>query len=590
MNEQTNLLLSFALFRKLYDAKQDIYEIIKLLINHELSNNTVTKFSSTDMTCKINSKYGFNIPQAVIKTTLNKIKRSKKLELKDGEYLILKTFKPVTEISESNPNINIYIINILSEYINQTKKISTDVIEKSLEFFILKKSDKHNIFTYIESCILKETSNVKFSDGLDKIKHGLILYESISCGINDINPSKWSEKIIFLDTEILFYLASYNGKLFEKISQDFLNLIKIVNKKKTIIKLKFFEDTKKELDCFFDVAESIIRKEKPKKPNDVINYILKKCQSSSDVVAMKADFYIELSKQGVKEYTHQVNYDNQDNYQYNLEHDSDLSDKEKKHLRQLSHINILRHGNKYKTLDKVKYLFLTETIDTIKQSSKNRGSEDFSLALSLFDLTNQLWIKTNKGLGDGDLPATFNIRNQARIALSSSLAKGVSEEYDKISQQHKDKHISKQEYIDKIADLREKEILPDDINELNCEDITDLILDPESIERHYEEKSYHKEESERKSLELERKSQKIKEKNEKIEGLEKRDIVRKSRNKKIVKIIISLIAICSLFYFKSEIINTIQWNSDLYDLISVLAFFGIQAKEIKLYLVKRFKK
>ena len=169
-------------------------------------------------------------------------------------------------------------------------------------------------------------------------------------------------------------------------------------------------------------------------------------------------------------------------------------DKGIEHLKQLSNINILRKGRKYKTLDEVKYLFLTETRDTINQSITNRDKDDFPLALSLFDLTNQLWIKTNRGLGDENLPATFDIRNQAKIALSSSLAKEVSNEYEKVCQQHKEGITDLSSYINKIAVLREKEILPDNIDKSNCEDVNILIVDPNSMERYYEEKDFNKQE------------------------------------------------------------------------------------------------
>ncbi len=597
--ESNNFLLSLALFKKLYDEKKDIYEIIKLLISHELSNNnSITEFSLTDMTLAINRKYGFEIPQAVVKTTLNKIKKSGKLELKGGKYLILEGFEPVIEISEPDSDINAYIIGVLSKHINKTKTLTINVIEKSLESFFLKKSDKYNVYPYIESCILKESNNAKFSDGLNKIKYGLILYESISCGIEDINPSKWSEKIIFLDTEVLFYLTSYNGELFKKISQDFLDLIiKIVNKEKKIISLRFFEDVKKELDGIFDVAESIIRKKIPKQPNDVISYILKGCKNSSDIVSMKTGFYAELSKQGIQEYRRQVDYSNHDNYQYNLENESNLDDKGQKHLEQLSHINILRNGHKYKTLDKVKYLFLTETRDTIKKSIENKDQDDFPLALSLFDLTNQLWIKTNKGLGDANLPATFDIRNQARIALSSSLGKKVSEEFDKVLQQHQDESIDKQTCIDRIADLREKEILPDNINALNCEDITSLILDPDSIAMHYEEKAHYKEESNRKGREIASKDLELKGKTNEIDRLKKADIDRKSKNKKTVKIILCLLVISILFYFKNEILDVIPFLlfgeiifyvvTSVSAIFAILTYFDIDRHKIMLHLVKK---
>ena len=108
----------------------------------------------------------------------------------------------------------------------------------------------------------------------------------------------------------------------------------------------------------------------------------------------------------------------------------------------------------------------------------------------MFDLTNQLWIKTNKGLKDSKLPSTFDIRNKAKIALSTSLSKKVSEEYDKVYADYKSKNIEKNTFIDKLADLKKIDSSPDNITEKNYKNMVDLIIDPNSMEKHYEEKSY----------------------------------------------------------------------------------------------------
>lgn len=585
--QNLNLLLTFSIFKKLYDEKKDIYQIIALFIKRELSNSGLIKFSLTEITHRINKEYQFDIPQAVVKISLNKLKREGSLKLEQHKYIKLENFEDENIIYEDSglaAQQEKYIIETFKSYISKDE-LSDDDIQRSLEHYILSRNDEHDIFPIINSCIIKNQQNDQFINGLNKIRYGLILYEGIACGIENINPDNWNSKVIFLDTEILFYLGSCNGELFNKIASDFISLIKIVNKTKEIVKLVFSEDVKKEADSFFYIAEAIIRNETvANKANDVLINILKNCTSPSDVLSKKSEFYLLLSGFGIKEYDPQLRY-HESNFEYNLEYDSDLGETEQKHLRQVSFINMLRSGHKCLTLDHVKFILLTETRNTIDLSKKHKDKEDFPLALSLFDLTNQLWIKTNKGLGNKELPSTFDIRNKAKIALSSSLAKKVSKEFDKVNNDYKNKKIDENLFIDKIADLKKIDSTPDGITEENCEVIRNLIVDPSSMKMHYEEKAFYKQESEKKDDVIRIKDDEIrdlkKQKEEKIELAKKEEENRKYIMKLIKKGFLCILAILFLWYF-SDYLNLLK--DKFYYAVTIalpmLAFFGVDMLKI----------
>ncbi len=611
--QKQNLLLSLSVFKKLYDENKDIYEIIASFIKCELSNPSLCEFSLTEMTQKINEKYNFDIPQAIIKTSLNRIKKNDGLKVESGQYIKLKKFENVNifdEDSNSAREEEKYILDVLKNDI-ENKELSYDDIQKSLESHFLNKSDTHDIFPNINSCITKYPNDNKFINGLNEIKYGLILYEGISYGIENINPEKWNDKIIFLDTEILFYLGSYNGILFEKMANDFISLVGIVNKTRKIVTLKFSEDVKNDIEGIFHVAELIVARKEVYQPNDAIKTILDKCSSSSDVISEKVDFYSLLSGLGIKKHEKQLQHDEK-NFEYNLECESNLDDKAQQHLRQVSSVNILRKGNKYDTLEKVKYFLLTETRNTIDLSIENKEAGDFPLALSLFDLTNQLWIKTNKGLGNSELPSTFDIRNKAKIALSASLSKKASEEYDKVNADYKNKNIDENTLIDKLGYLRGIDSNPDDINESNCEDIKNLIIDSGSMEKHYGEKALYKKESEDKSniisekddklqemdeeksiykKESEKKGFIIREKDSEISKLKKQEEERKHRNKRIVKSLTCLSIVLLLFifsdYFMPVIGGFIYVVGGLASVFGFLSFFGIDWLKIKSWCKKQ---
>lgn len=610
--QRQKFLLSLSVFKKLYDEKRDFCEIIACFIKCKLSDSAIREFSLTEITQKINREYCFDIPQAMVETSLKRLQESGSLKLLAyDKYTKIGEFQDINIINKDSNTAKEeeeYIVKIFQDSIKE-RTLSDDEIKKSLEFYILNKNDEYDIFPHINACIVTNESNTKFVDGLNEIKHGLILYEGIAYGVESINLNQWNQKTIFLDTEILFYLGGYDGDLFKKMATDFMLLITIMNKDKDkkIVTLTFSEDIKKEIDSFFNVAESIIEEKVAYRPNAVINSILSKCKNPSDIVSERADFYSFLSKHGITEYKYKAYY-RKENHQYNLEHESDADEKTQKHIKQLSAINILRQGNVCTTLNEVEYLLLTETRNTIDLSTEYKKIDNFSLALSLFDLTSQLWIQTNKGLGNPELPATFDIRNKAKIALSSSSAKKICEEFDKLSSQYENKSIDENLFIDKISNLKKISSNPDNINKSNSEEIKNIITIPDFIERHYEETSFYKEESESKSniikererdlqekdCELQKKDRELQEKdcelqkgNNKINQLEKEEEKRKFRNKKILKGLIFLFIAFLLFYFSAYLMQFIgrfiYIIEGVASIMCVCSFFGVDWSKIKLW-------
>ncbi len=600
MNKKNNsdLLLSLAVFKKLYDEEMDIYQIISSFIKCQLKDQK-TDFGLVDITNKVNNEYGFDIPQAVIKASLHKIKQDGFLELSDKNYKVIKQISTELEIKKDSNLARQQkqnVIDKIEKHLKDKDAKYTD-IEKSLENYILNKQD--DIDTHINACIIENSRNEDFVNALNDIKYGLVLYEGISYGIEDINPKKWAEKIVFLDTEILFYLAGYNGELFKQIANDFLSLVKIVNKNKRIIKLRFLEVTKKQVDGIFYVTELIISGNKrQEQSNEAVRYILDSCKggSASDIVIKKTEFYDLLSKKGIKLYEDNIDYNNEQNHKNNLSIDCnlpDFDDSDHTRIKQLNIVNILRGNNTHTTLYKTNVLFVTQTNATIQFSIEHKKENGgFPLALRLFDITNQLWIKTNKGLSNrDDLPATFDIRNKARIALSHSLEKKVSEEYDNIKNTE---NIEENSVIDKVAELKKLNLTPDDINEKNCGEIEDIIIYSEKINEYYEEKAYYKGESEKKDKrieELEVQTEKDKKEKHDLRKKVENDEKRKTRNKRIIKYFIVISTILVLVYYKNFIIETIPFINDgtfnvTASFISILLFFGIDFNKAKSWLRK----
>ena len=73
---------------------------------------------------------------------------------------------------------------------------------------------------------------------MDDISAGLIIYTVITSELDPSKVGSWKyEMTLYLDMEILFHIVGYNGEFFKKQADDFLSLIREINRKDKIIKL-----------------------------------------------------------------------------------------------------------------------------------------------------------------------------------------------------------------------------------------------------------------------------------------------------------------------------------------------------------------
>lgn len=70
------LIASVALFRGLYDKDRDIYDVIAALLKAAIVFEKKWAFNTTEASHLLESTFGFQIPEAVISTTLrNRLKK-----------------------------------------------------------------------------------------------------------------------------------------------------------------------------------------------------------------------------------------------------------------------------------------------------------------------------------------------------------------------------------------------------------------------------------------------------------------------------------------------------------------------------------
>ncbi len=327
--DESKLLASLAVFRELYDSKKDIYSIIAEFLRDIILTNAKYQFNTTEITQKLNSTFDFNLPEAVIETSLRKIEFVEKV---DGFYNVT-NFEELTDsgINEKQAEIeqnNGFIMNELFSFIETEKKVSLNSNEKqkivnAFCSFLLDEEEfeKQEYLKYISAFVIKNKSNKNFVKQITTIKEGVILYTGIKYTNKKISFGTWETPLtIYIDTEVLFNFAGYDGVVYQTQFNDFLSFVNEINKNQhpKLINLKYFKDVTDEIDRFFAKAEQIATgKEKLNPSRTAMASICNGCQTASDVVSKKTKFFKLLKDNNIYEDDYQ-DYFLQENHKYNI--------------------------------------------------------------------------------------------------------------------------------------------------------------------------------------------------------------------------------------------------------------------------------
>jgi hypothetical protein len=71
--QQITSLASLAVFRELYNSQTDVYGVIGKFINEIISSKGKYSFSLTEITNLLNENFGFNLPEAVVSTSIGRL-------------------------------------------------------------------------------------------------------------------------------------------------------------------------------------------------------------------------------------------------------------------------------------------------------------------------------------------------------------------------------------------------------------------------------------------------------------------------------------------------------------------------------------
>ena len=488
---EINYLAAMAVFQQLFDEQKNVQDVICSFIKHYIVSTRSYDFLLEEIYNGINSFYNFKLPIAIVKSSLRKLKDfvSKNSE---GHYLV-DIAKLPTEMENNkfaeNQSINDKLIIELEKYLSEKLKRELNEIEKKELFdglcgFLIGDKVDYQFQKHISSFVLEKSKDEIIKKQLDDISEGLIIYAGITSELDPSKVGSWKyEMNLYLDMEILFHIVGYNGDFFKKQADDFLSLIREINKKEKIIKLFYFDKVKREVEHFFNSAEDIVAGKTISNGTVAMSFVTNGKSNTSEIITEKAKFYSKLTNLDIS--CDETNYfDNEENNKYCVQGDFEPM---------LSMINMLRKGDSNKPIQNIKYLLITGTRTTLGQAYSlikpeteveqvKNDSDDTeekytqkTLAKSLEDITKLFWFALNKNFGHSYKLTSFDVVHKAKVVLASILNGKIKDNYSKLNKDFLKGDLTKEAVANCIDELRRKTRLPEQIDAEDVDFVLNLI-------------------------------------------------------------------------------------------------------------------
>ena len=562
MQKKTQALLaSYATFKELYSQGnyrspyQILAEFVKYIVKEE---NLYTVFDS-QIKILMRQYFEFDLPLAVIRTTLSKIdgfsaKNKEEFNIDLEKINIDKVSSLRSDVEKHNNQIFEKLLKYANA--NNVQKSNDEIVSAFVSYLIDGNTDSP-LQNFISAFIIKHENDEQFRNQLQNIREGGILYVGISYGISEYGSIK-KDLTLFLNTEILFGLMGYNGTVFKELAEDFYSLVKTANIKEKKIHLKYFEVTKLEIDRFFNAAKEIIKGKGRNDGSPAMCNILNGCESVTDIEEKSADFYYRLQySYGITIDEKKDYYSNQSEWSIALGEEDieklDFTEEELAYAKKaIDNINVLRKGKLFKTTEYLDagYFFITDAKKTFDMSRHFIEKENTDItkycefALSLSKITNILWYKLNRGFTNKKFPKNINSILKAQIVLSSFSTQEVGKAYKKYEQEYHDGLITEDQLAYRLIVLQEKSVCPEELNSNNVDDLIDFSDEAiKKVEKSILEKNQKIQEQEDALSQIKAELQirnndydKLQKENERLKIFENKDKKRKIIRKKIKNI------------------------------------------------------
>lgn len=515
------VMASYVTYKELFRGKKykSPYQILAEFIKYIIIQEKIYQFSCLEIKKMIVDTFGFKLPNAVLKSALKKVECVEKNGQRDEYSVDYKKINVDSSFEMYKKNAEQENVRLMTKLVEFTEEKFCEKLDESkkqellVDFmaYLLDESNGGDFQDIISIFILKNQEN---KEQIQAIREGCILYTGINYDINEVG-SITENLTLYLDVEILFDLYGYNGEIYQTLAIDMIKLAQEANKKKKYIKLRYFEDTKREIEDFFRRAEDIVTGKVLLKENIAMKAIVSGCNDVTDISDKQSDFFHTLQYQyGILEDENRGYYE-KEQYEANLEglclDGIDMNDSSiQESIKVISHINKLRKNKSFFDYLKSEYIFVTETRKTIEISNKitemiSEGDEIdgkyVGYVINMNFLTNLLWYKMSKGFGGDELPQNVNAIIKAKIVLSNYITQNVAKTYDECKVLYEKGDITSEQFAARLIALKNKNIRPEEISVEGIEE--NLNFDPDNIRKFEEESNWQK-------LKLKEKEQELK--------------------------------------------------------------------------------
>lgn len=541
-------LASWAVFKQLCDeGHKNIYEVLRDFVKATLYRNSIRYFTEASLTEQVNKDYEFNLKTAVVAQAIKELSFNKdsKTGLFECDPSLFSEEEDLDAKIEESTEINNEIINGLFDYAAKEKGETLTDSEKesmvhSLVYYLLNNSYEDSNSTIISAYILRCRQDQRLSMAMINILEGVVRYVGVNFDTPEKASSHWNnEMTIYLDTEILFHMAGYNGTLYKQLFDDFYELVAEINedsliqRQRKIIALKYFDYVTEEIDKFFDRANDIINGKIALNPSvTAMKEITLGCKTESELAEKKGLFLALIHEHGIEPDNNDTNFYQTSQYAYNIEDESIVEKycKENNYKRRilvqnsllsLSHVNVLRQGVSNRAFEKLGFVLLTDNYVTQKVAWMEdiKKNNEKPLCTNLYFLTNRMWYRLGKSFGNNATPKVFDVISKAQIILSNKINDSVYAQYEKLVERMEHNEISHEGALEVLYQLRSQVKNPEEIDSMEEVDEAMRSVSEPELQKYMEDAEYRKsrlKQTEEENERLNRLNEQVSAKNEEV--------------------------------------------------------------------------
>lgn len=490
INDQKKCMASLAVFKQLFNSGHNIFSIIAEFVKQEIISNGLTDFTEQKMHDLLLEDNGFDVPQAVIRTAMKKIPflNCKKgyavvsANLTQDECSLFK--KQMDEATDRREHITKRLIAFANEKrdSNLTKEEEKELCKSFYTYVV---DDKAPVAFSELACsfILENEKDSDLQKYLNLIREGAISFIGLAYFNNSYGTVDSFDKdiYIYLETEILFHMAGYNGLTYQNLFEEFYSQVLEINKQyqikkaKKVIHLRYFSETLKEIDDYFDQAEKIVRRSKLPEPSKAAMHTLTCGVTEPSIIADKrAEFDRKLKEHGIQH--EDFSYDlTSDNGAYCIDYETFIKDKDpviaEKIYSDLTLLNWIyikrgkRHANFFANMRAV---LLTGNYHVMQLAldEKLRQPNEIALSATLDFLTTRFWFSLCRGLSKDCNLLSASVLTRARLALASLNCESIGKAFRNIEQEMSDGEYDKELMKSRLTSLHRRFRMPEDVDDL----------------------------------------------------------------------------------------------------------------------------